>query len=75
MGKWKLLFDLQRGRYGGEAFLGGNLDKIGTKNHFQSSDIFVNEILLIWAEVNYNNNKIFVPYSIIKHSVCVIIFR
>ena len=75
MGKWKLLFDLQRGRYGGEAFLGGNLDKIDTKNHFQSSDILVNEILLIWAEVNYNNNKTFLPYSIIKRSVSGTIFR
>jgi len=35
----------------------GNLDKIDTKNHFQTSNIFVNEILLIWAEVNYNNNS------------------
>ena len=26
------------------------------KNHFQTSDIFVNEILLIWAEVNFNNS-------------------
>ena len=37
----------------------GNLDKKDTKNHFQTSDtcIFGNEIiLLIWAEVNFNNN-------------------
>ena len=33
----------------------GNLDKKDTTNHFQTSDIFVNEILLIWAEVNFNN--------------------
>ena len=26
------------------------------KKHFQTSDIFVNEILLIWAEVNFNNS-------------------
>ena len=32
----------------------GNLDKKDTKNHFHTSDIFVNEILLIWAEVNFN---------------------
>ena len=34
----------------------GNLDKIDTKKHFQTSDKFVNEILLIWAEVNFSNN-------------------
>ena len=32
----------------------GNLDKIDTKKHFQTSDIFVNEILRIWAEVNFS---------------------
>ena len=34
----------------------GNLDKMDTKKHFQTSDIFVNEILLIWAELNFNKN-------------------
>ena len=34
----------------------GNLDTKDTKNHFQTSDISVNEILLIWAEVNFNNH-------------------
>ena len=34
----------------------GNLDKKDTKNPFQTFDIFVNEMLLIWAEVNFNNN-------------------
>ena len=33
----------------------GNLDKKDMKNHFQTS-IFINEILLIWAEVNFNNS-------------------
>ena len=56
MGKWKLFFDLELGRYGGEAVFLGNLDKKDTKNHFCTSDIFVNEILLIWAEVNFNNS-------------------
>ena len=55
LGKWKLFFELKLGRYGGEAVFLGNLDKIHIKNHCQTSDIFVNEILLIWAEVNYNN--------------------
>ena len=44
----------------------GNLGKKDTKNHFQTSDIFDNEIPLIWAEVNFNSNSI-------KHSVCGII--
>ena len=56
MGKWKLFFDLELGRYGGEAVFLGNLDKKDTKNHFHTSDIFVNEILLIWSEVNFNNS-------------------
>ena len=56
MGKWKLFFDLELGRYGGEAVFLGNLDKKDTKNHFHTSHIFVNEILLIWAEVNFNNS-------------------
>ena len=34
----------------------GNPDKKDTKNYFQTSDIFINEIPLIWAEVNFNNN-------------------
>ena len=33
----------------------GNLDKKDMKNHFHTSDIFVNKILLIWAEINFNN--------------------
>ena len=34
----------------------GNLDKKDTKNHFQTSGVFVNEILLIWAGVNFKSN-------------------
>ena len=33
-----------------------NLDKKDTKRYFQTSDPFINEILLIWAEVNYADN-------------------
>ena len=40
----------------GEAVFLSNLDKIDTKRHFQTSDIFVNKILLIWAEINFSNN-------------------
>ena len=58
MGKWKLFFGprtRQKGG-GGEVVFLGNLDKKDTKNHFQTSDVFINEILLIWAEVNFNSN-------------------
>ena len=45
MGKWKLVFDLELGRYGGEgggeAVFLGNLDKKYTKNHFQTSDQYI----------------------------------
>ena len=40
----------------GEAVLLGNLDKQDTKSHFHTSDKFVDDILLIWAEVNFNNS-------------------
>ena len=55
--KWKFFFDLELGRYEEEAVFWGNLDKKDTKNHLQTSDIFVKVILLIWAEVNFNNNN------------------
>ena len=44
----------------------GNLDKTDTEKHFHTSDIFVNEILVICAEVNFSQN--ISPYSITKHS-------
>ena len=34
----------------------GNLDKTDIKRYFQTSDVFINEILMIWAEINYNDN-------------------
>ena len=40
----------------GQSVFLGNLDEIDTKKHSQTSDIFVNEILLIWAEVNFSKN-------------------
>jgi len=33
-----------------------NLDKKDTKKYFQTFDMFVKEILLIWAEVNVSKN-------------------
>ena len=55
MGKWKLFFALRTREVREEAGFLGNLDKKATKNHFHTSDIFVNEILLIWAEVNFKD--------------------
>ena len=49
LGKWKLFFNRELGRYGGEAVFLGNLDKTDIKRYFQTSDIFINEILMIWA--------------------------
>ena len=54
--KWKLFFNRELGRYGGEALFLRNLDKTDIKRCFQTSDIFINETLMISAEVNYNDN-------------------
>ena len=52
LGKWKVFFDLELGiTGGGEAVFLGNLDKTDTECYFQTSDIFINEILLIWFEM------------------------
>ena len=54
LGKWKLFFERELGRYGGEAVFLGNLNKTDIKHHFSSTNIFINEILMIWSEVNTN---------------------
>ena len=56
LGKWKLFFERELGRYGGEAVFLGNLNKTDMKHHFSSTNIFINEILMIWSEVNYTDN-------------------
>ena len=56
LGKWKLFFERELGRYGGEAVFLGNLNKTDIKHHFSSTNIFINEILMIWSEVNYTDN-------------------
>ena len=48
--KWKLLFDYELERNGGEAIVKGNLNKKDVKN-LKISDLFVKEILVIWSEV------------------------
>ena len=48
--KWKLLFDSELERNGGEAILKGNLNKKDV-NNLKISDLFVKEILVIWSEV------------------------
>ena len=47
LGKWKLFFERELGRYGGEAVFLGNLNKTDIKHHFSSTNIFINEILMI----------------------------
>ena len=66
LGKWKLFFNRELGRYGGDAVFHGNLDKTDINHYFQTSDTFINEILMIWAECNYNTT--FPPYNTTKHS-------
>ena len=56
LGKWKLFFERELGRYGGEAVFLGNLNKTDIKHHFSSTNIFINEILMIWSEVNHTDN-------------------
>ena len=56
LGKWKLFFERELGRYGGEAVFLGNLNKTDIKHYFSSTNIFINEILMIWSEVNYTDN-------------------
>ena len=72
LGQMETFFLSRTRQIRGEAEFLGNLDKIDTKKHFQTSDIFVNEILLIWAEVNFGNNSL--PHSITKRSTSRIIF-
>ena len=53
--KWKLLFDSELERNGGEAILKGNLNKKDV-NSLKISDLFVKEILVIWLEVFFPGN-------------------
>ena len=51
--KWKLLFDSELERNGGEVILKGNLNRKDV-NNLKISDPFMKEILVIWSEVFFS---------------------
>ena len=51
--KWKLFFDLELESFGRKTVLPGNLNMKDTKALLKTKDKFINEVLTIWAEVNF----------------------
>ena len=51
--KWKLFFHLELESFGGKTVLPGNLNMKDTKALLKTKDKFINEVLTIWAEVNF----------------------
>lgn len=54
-GKWKYFFDVELERFGGTTVFTGNLNKKDTIENLKKN-CFMNEILSIWAEVNFDEN-------------------
>ena len=52
-GKWKVFIDLALKNYGCKNVFTGNLKTKDTKKSIKVSDVFLGEILEIWAEVNF----------------------
>ena len=52
-GKWKIFFDIALKNYGCQNFFSYNLNVRDTSSTIATSDAFVNELLGIWAEVNF----------------------
>ena len=52
-GKWKIFFDVELKRYGGQSFFSYNLNVRDTLSTITTSDTFLKELLGIWAEVNF----------------------
>ena len=52
-GKWKVFIDLALKNYGCKNVFTGNLNTKDTKKSIKVSDVFLGEILEIWAEVNF----------------------
>ena len=52
-GKWKVFIDLALKNHGGKNVFIGNLNTKDTKKSIIVSDVFLEEILEIWAEVNF----------------------
>ena len=55
-GKWKLLFDLELRKFGGEEIFRGNLSKEDLSKYMKISDTFTLEILQIWTDIKYEAN-------------------
>ena len=56
--KWKIVFDLELEAFGGAAALTGNLNTKDTKDILKPKHSFVNEVLTIWAEANFEDRII-----------------
>ena len=56
-GKWKYFFDIELERFGGTIVLTSNLNKKDTIENLKIKNNFIKEILSIWAEVNFDENK------------------
>ena len=52
-GKWKIFFDIALKNYGCQNFFSYNLNVRDTSSTIATSDAFVNELLGIWAGVNF----------------------
>ena len=57
-GKWKYFFDVELDRFGGTTVFTGNLNKKDTIETLKIKNCFINEILSIWAEVNFDETDI-----------------
>ena len=66
--KWKLLFDYELERNGGEAILKGNLNKKDV-NNLKISDLFEKEILVIWSEAFFQE-KIVSEEHLLSSPLC-----
>ena len=55
-GKWKYFFENELEKYGGTIVFGGNLNKNDTIENLKFNSCFMNEILSIWSEVNFEEH-------------------
>ena len=54
-GKWKDFYELELGKYGGSLLFAGNLNRHDTLKTISVKDPFLQEIVQIWSEVNFEN--------------------
>jgi len=54
-GKWKDFFELELRKYGGKLVFTCNLNKLDTSKLISVQDPFLQEILEIWSEVNFDD--------------------